>query len=254
LTTALIDGDWFAFCVAAASETVIELPDGKSLFEADLDEAKSALDDKIGDAADRIGATRQRIALSPPRNFRYDVLPTYKHTRRDVRKPVLLRPLKDYLVEKHGAVIKPNIEADDVLGIWATWPKLKGKKIIVSVDKDLKQIPGWFFSPMHSDPPLRISEHDADWWHFMQTLTGDAVDGYKGCPGIGPKKAEAILFGISPPWGHTSEVWPAIVAAFASKNLTEADALVQARVARICRASDYNFETQEPILWSPPQG
>jgi DNA polymerase-1 len=43
-----------------------------------------------------------------------------------------------------------------------------------------------------------------------------------------------------------------VVAAFESKGLTEEDALVQARVARICRASDYDFKTKEVKLWNPP--
>jgi DNA polymerase-1 len=42
------------------------------------------------------------------------------------------------------------------------------------------------------------------------------------------------------------------VEAYAKKNLTADDALVQARVARILRHTDYNFKTKEPILWTPP--
>ena len=40
------------------------------------------------------------------------------------------------------------------------------------------------------------------------------------------------------------------MAAFEKKGLTESDALVQARVARILRASDYDFAAKKPILWS----
>jgi len=41
------------------------------------------------------------------------------------------------------------------------------------------------------------------------------------------------------------------VAAFESRGLTEEDALIQARVARILRADDYDFKESQPILWSP---
>ena len=34
--------------------------------------------------------------------------------------------------------------------------------------------------------------------------------------------------------------------------LYTADAIIQARVARIYRASDYDFKKKEVILWSPP--
>ena len=39
--------------------------------------------------------------------------------------------------------------------------------------------------------------------------------------------------------------------AFEKKGLTEDDALLQARVARILRASDYDFKKKEPIMWTP---
>jgi len=251
-TTILIDGDVFAYRVAAAGEEAIEWADGRTTFNADLPEAIGKLDDLLGEFGERFAAGRTLVALSTDRCFRYDVLPSYKSNRRTVRKPILLRALKEHLTAKWDATIKPRLEADDVLGIWSTWPKLKGKKIIISLDKDMKTIPGWFWDTKSEDA-VRISQHEADLWHLMQTLMGDATDGYKGCPGIGPKKAEAILndpSGVNnlPFW------WMRLVGAFTSKGLTEDDALVQARVARICRATDYDFDKREPILWTPPKG
>jgi len=46
-------------------------------------------------------------------------------------------------------------------------------------------------------------------------------------------------------------MWEAVVAQYEKQNLSAQDALLQARLARICRASDYNFERQRPILWHP---
>ena len=40
--------------------------------------------------------------------------------------------------------------------------------------------------------------------------------------------------------------------AYVEAGLTDAHALTQARVARILRASDYNFKERTPILWTPP--
>lgn len=253
-TTVLIDGDVFAYRVAAAAEEAIEWADGRTTFNADLPEAEGKLDDLLGSFADRFAAGRTLVALSAERCFRYDVLPSYKSNRRATRKPILLRALKQHLTAKWDAVDKPRLEADDVLGIWSTWPKLKGKKIIISLDKDMKTIPGLFWDTK-SETAVRISEHEADHWHLMQTLMGDATDGYKGCPGIGPKKAEAFLLdeGGLPPQHLLPWRWSRVVEAFKSKGLTEEDALVQARVARICRASDYDFDKKEPILWQSPK-
>ena len=83
------------------------------------------------------------------------------------------------------------LEADDVLGIIATMPENKGKVTVVSDDKDLKTVgPSRLYRPM-TDELLEISEADADRYFLTQVLTGDVTDGYKGIPGIGPKKAEA---------------------------------------------------------------
>ena len=38
---------------------------------------------------------------------------------------------------------------------------------------------------------------------------------------------------------------------FVEKGLTEADALVNARLARILTADDYDFDKKQPKLWSP---
>ena len=39
--------------------------------------------------------------------------------------------------------------------------------------------------------------------------------------------------------------------AFADKDLSEDVALLNARLARILTAEDYDFEKQQPILWNP---
>ena len=137
--------------------------------------------------------------------------------------------------------MKPGLEGDDVLGIMATM-KSTEERIIVSIDKDMKTVPGRY--ARDDFEVIEVSEDQADTWHLFQALTGDIVDGYKGCPGVGPKKAEAILDGSKHPW-------EAVVTTFVKAGLTEDDALVQARVARILRASDYNFKAKQPILWRP---
>ena len=111
---------------------------------------------------------------------------------------------------------------------------------IVSDDKDMKTISGRLYRPM-SDELLEISAEDADRYFLTQVLTGDTADGYKGVPGIGPKKAEAIL-GPRPHWG-------AVEKAYIDAGLTRDDAIQQARLARILRWSDWH--EGEPMLWTP---
>jgi DNA polymerase-1 len=76
---------------------------------------------------------------------------------------------------------------------------------------------------------------------------GDSTDGYSGCPGVGKVKAERLLESLHTP----QEMWEAVVAAYEKAGLSEAEAITQARVARILRASDYDFVNKSVKLWSP---
>ena len=66
-------------------------------------------------------------------------------------------------------------------------------------------------------------------------------------------RARKVLKGFSQ--GTTADSanhpWARVVRTFESRGLTEEDALVQARVARILREGDYDFAERQPILWSP---
>ena len=95
-----------------------------------------------------------------------------------------------------------------------------------------------------------ITEEDADYNHMLQTLTGDTVDGYSGCPSVGIKTAEKIL---APHRGSNEEMWKAVLKRYEMNNLDYKYALMQARLARIIRSTDYNFERKRPILWQPPK-
>jgi DNA polymerase-1 len=247
-TTLLIDADILAYKFAAKGQRVYEF--GTAVD--DLEDVIPKVNEWLDDLMRQTKANDYIICLSCPNDegWRKRVFPAYKENRKGVVKPELLMPLKEYLEESHPSYRRPFLEADDIMGILSTDPTLvKGRKVIVSEDKDMKTIPGWLFNPEKDKKPRLISEEEADYWHLYQTLVGDATDGYPGCPGIGPKKAEAILqhWSVQLP----GDLWLAVNEAFKAKGLTEEDALVQARVARICRSSDYDFKRKEVILWSP---
>lgn len=182
-----------------------------------------------------------------------------------------------------------GVEGDDVIGILGTKPELAGcdRVIMVSCDKDFNTIPGDFFW-MTMMELVRNTVEDADKWHMRQTLMGDTTDGYGGVPGVGeafegslmdwlddpkyytarehtflrgPRKGEIEIryegktqeemLEIDPSTPDVMPLWDCMVSLAASKGMSEEDLLVQARVARILRASDWDFEKQEPILWTP---
>lgn len=89
---------------------------------------------------------------------------------------------------------------------------------------------------------------------MVQTLMGDRVDGYLGCPGVGEKTAPRILDKLVQSPGRISkaefsDVWAGIVAQFEKAKSTAAEALTNAQVARILHARDYEGETVR--LWQP---
>ena len=45
--------------------------------------------------------------------------------------------------------------------------------------------------------------------------------------------------------------WKTVVKAFTDKGMTEYDAILNARLAKILTIDDYDTEKQEPILWTP---
>jgi DNA polymerase-1 len=249
--TILIDGDVITYTAASAVEREYDWGDDLWTLHSDVGEAQKKATDSIEALTEKLKADHVVMAFSDVVNFRKSFFPDYKGNRKDKRKPLALKELKAWIGERYETWVRPGLEGDDVLGILSTHPKMfPGEKIIVSIDKDFKTIPGYFFNPDKDTQPQFIDEKTADHWHMMQTLMGDATDGYPGCPGIGPKTAEKILTRGS---DDPRTPWERVVETYEDKGLTEEDALTQARCARILRYSDYNFKTKEPILWHPAQ-
>lgn len=245
--TLLIDGDVVAYQCAASCETALEWEPGHWTWNVNFDEVTARVEGTVQEIIEQLDADDAILCLSDPKaNFRLDVLPTYKTHRKTVKKPLVLLSVKDWMIENLGAKMLPRLEGDDLMGVLATRPGVKAEQIIVSIDKDMKTIPGLYVRDI-AQPAVEITEDEADYNHLFQTLTGDVTDGYSGCPSVGPKRAEGII-----ELGATiADNWAAVVEAYASKGLGEEEALRQARVARILRASDYDFKKKEPILWTP---
>lgn len=256
MRTLLIDGDIFIYQIASKAEKPIDWGDGQWTLGADQQSAQQELDDYFSKLKETLEADALIIAIKDKLNWRRDVLASYKAHRAVVREPMLRQPLMQYVSDNYRVFSRPTLEGDDVLGILSTSNQIvKGEKVIVSTDKDMKQIPGLSYNP--NRPEAGIVETDemaADMWHMTQTLTGDSTDGYSGCPGVGPKTASRILCEAikNGEPGMLGDIWRDVVQAYEGKGLTESDALVQARVARICRASDYDFKERKVILWQPP--
>lgn len=250
--TLLIDADIVAYKFASTNEEVWHF-DGKDAppaTKADTENACKEAEEYVNEWADKLRCTDVIICLSDPKeNWRKGLWADYKANRKGTRKPEPLMPVKDHLAKTFKSYARPTLEADDIMGVLATHPSIvPGEKIIFSEDKDMLGVPATVFNPRREKKTV-VTEVAADRWHMTQALIGDPTDGYKGCPRIGPKSDfVTALTGCD----KVSQMWAIVLQAFESKGLKEADALLQARLARICRHTDYDFEGRRPIPWEPP--
>lgn len=255
MRTLLIDSDILAYRESAAGEVRVDWDGDGNIDQTpeNFESVKERVDRKIADLVRTLKAGRAIVCLSCERvdNWRKDYYPAYKENRAGAVKPLHLMAAKEYMAREYETYQRPRLEADDVMGILSTHPKLvKGERIIVSEDKDMRTIPGWLFNPDKDRKPVLIGEEAAAHWHMTQALTGDKTDGYPGCPGIGPTKADRIL---SDAVLHVYEqLWPLVVRTYVIRGRTEEDALVQARISRICQHTDYDYKTKTVIPWTPP--
>ena len=247
--TMLVDGDILAFMCSVQMEEPIKWDDDTWTLHASESKSIDKLADTLTYYSEILLCRNIVIALSSKTNFRKKISPLYKYNRKNQRKPLTYKPLREWLKNNYTTYEYPYLEGDDTLGILATSDMIKGDKVILTKDKDLKTIPStiWF---MQGDDYTIIDEDTANYNHMLQTLTGDSTDGYSGCPSVGMVTANKIL---SAHKGNTKAMWNAVVKRFEMNKLDKKYALLQARLARIIRASDYNFKRKRPILWQPKQ-
>jgi DNA polymerase-1 len=240
----LVDGDIILHRFGCTNQIKVDW-DGTGVTSegvASVEEATTDARSFLVELQEKLKSPDMTIIFSGPRNFRYSVLPSYKWNRKKTPKPLLMGDIKDFLRENYDCLEQDKLEGDDLMGIIST--ANKGKYIICSIDKDMKQIPGKHYNWNFCKKSV-VTKEDADWMFYMQVLMGDPGDGYTGIPGIGQVKAAKILL------ANPENLWDAIVDAYATAGLTEDEAIQQARVARILRHGEYDFEKEEVKLWTP---
>jgi DNA polymerase-1 len=234
----LIDCDYIVYKCCAAAETEMDFGDDVIVVTSNFSDAYKCVERDLNKIKDQFPFHKDIILFfTSPNNFRKKILPEYKG-HRNRKKPCGFKRVIEKLKKNYKVIVKPTLEADDSMGIYAT---KHPECIIVSPDKDMRQIAGKLYD---FNETVEITPEDGAKWHLIQTLAGDNTDGYSGVPGIGVKRAEKIFEDK----GYT---WKAVVETFEDKGMTEADALTNARLARILTVDDYDSEKKEPILWSP---
>lgn len=177
----LIDADYLIYGIGFASE------EDSEKF------AKSRLVDTVEDLVYiHLKADTYQAYLTGKKNYRYEIAKTvpYKGNRKDMKKPKHYEALREHMITRLGAVLVEGQEADDEVAIQMSVNV--DKYLLVGVDKDLRQIPGWHHNPSKAKTEY-ITDFDGYKSFCTQLLTGDRIDNIPGLEGIGPKKAEKAL-------------------------------------------------------------
>lgn len=249
--TLLIDGDIVLYQQAYSNEHHINWGNDVETELTFPQKAASGTVDYIKWIQSLLHASDVLVMVTGGLNFRKDLNPDYKSNRK-AEKPKLLSYTIDALNTAFNVISEPRLEADDLLGIYSTDKTLvKGERIIVSIDKDMRSIPCLLFNPMHYNRGvIKVSPQDAERWFYTQCMIGDPIDGYHGVPKIGKVKAEKLL---SVAEAEGVPFWNVVYGTYIAAGLTMEDALRNARMAYILKSGDYDFKRKEVKLWQPPK-
>lgn len=239
----LIDADYLAYKSCAACEDEVDFGNDVIVVTSRFSDVLDMFQRELMSIAECMGMFDDFILFfSSPTNFRKKIFPEYKG-HRNRKKPCGYKRLLNWCGENYITIMVDGLEADDALGVYATDPmEAEAGHILVSPDKDMRQIPGLLFDL--TNPVTEITKEEGDRWHLIQTMSGDQTDGYAGVPGIGIKRAAALL-------DSKGCTWDTVLETFLEKDLGEEDALRNARLAKILQYNDFDHENNVPILWTP---
>lgn len=241
--TLLIDADWLVHSACAACEVDIRWDEWVNTLHLEQADVKDFITMRLGYWCDLLSDQQVVMCFSNYPTFRHDLHQEYKANRVGKRKPLGMRDIRRWVEQSYETRTCVGLEADDVMGLLATngaYPN----PVIISVDKDMRTVPGSLLATGELET-VSLLEANRTW--MKQALTGDTSDNYAGLKGVGPVGAEKILGAAT----TLPDMWEKVVAAYQKAGLTLADALFNARMARILRAGDYDFKTGEVQLWDP---
>ncbi len=220
---ALIDGDILAYKAASkpmlldsVSSSFIKTHGEHYRVEADdltEEQVIGSLYDLLSEWTIKSGSAQVKIALSDPnrdRIFRKKIYSDYKANRKNTVKPKWLSSCVNQLVEQESATFVEGLEGDDLLGLWSNYYSDEYETVIISTDKDLRQLPGLYYNPdqnrlvrcsrkgniklYNSKSGKKLIGHGFKWF-CAQVLMGDRVDNIPGLKGYGPVKVYNLLKG-----------------------------------------------------------
>lgn len=175
----LIDSD--SLCYASA----LSVQRGIELVEDALKWMTIRLDNKVEEIVRDVEShfkmpVDYKMFLTGNGNFREKEFPLYKANRKENNRPLLLKEARDFLIDRHYAVVVNGKEADDAVAIEQTLAAKEGSSsIIAHIDKDIDQVPGMHYRWAYRGKPsvfYEITEKEGLRNLYHQALVGDSID------------------------------------------------------------------------------
>ena len=219
---ALIDSDLLVYRVAWTT-----LADSESIAFYRMDEMLRGIQEAL-----QTNRYKCYLTSHDGSSFRHLIYDQYKANRKQ-EKPTHYHALRNYLLETHGAEMVYDQEADDALGIAQC--AMDGT-CIISIDKDLDQIPGWHYNFVKKEL-YEVTPNQGLRHFYMQLLMGDRIDNIPGVYGIGPVNAKRIIDKCK----NEEEMWNACLTEYAG------DIATATRNAQLLK-----IRTRENEIWDVP--
>lgn len=236
---AWLDADLILFRFAIANQDKT----GKT----NIEKAKDNIAEHIERIESKVFADKTTLVFSDKHNFRKFINRCYKANRQG-DKPILFNPLRQWMQDTYPWLSKPNLEADDVLGIVCTSGRPPHEvPVLVSYDKDMRTLPVQIYN-QNTDEFEKMTPEEADRVFWTQCITGDTTDGYYGIPGVGPKGAAGLVEEILEK-ATLEERLAVLKREYEWRYLSEDYMLRQCQMAYILRDGDYRDATGEIRLF-----
>lgn len=282
MKTLIIDADSWAYSMAhfhnmsdsATAFDAIESEDEAEFEGAVKDWAKEAVQQEIDrwmritqckDYQLHLSVGEEKLALEfervtghkPKPNFRYAVANDLKHSYKHNRPKESLEGASHVLsviATEFNSRLHDEWEADDA--VVAITREFSDNVLLCAIDKDVvNQVEGIHFNYRKLEPIVTDAKTVIH-YPYWQALTGDPGDGYNGVPGVGAKKADAIIDAITFDDRYEEKLWRAVAGQYKIKGMDYKEAIATMRLASMRQLQITGGYIKQPEyhleLWQPP--
>ena len=191
----------------------------------DIEEAKGKFDEVLMHIVNKIEddyEVDEVIVFNGARgNFRKHITKKYKANRIHRELPPVLNELQSYVKEQYNAIVGYGVETDDMVATY--WKRLtdtfgRNDVIIVSIDKDYKQLPCLIYNYHYKHRCYyNINELEATRFFWTQMIAGDSADNVNYCKGYGEAYCKKVFKDCISNYSHIRVVYTLFKKLYRSK-------------------------------------